>query len=100
MPTLGQSSPVARRAESAFWPVHHWRGDGKLTVPPGQAPRDRERKRLLCSTLSRSVPARLTCRALARRTDPCLGHVPCYAKGPLPLGKGPLAAKTGSGGRI
>jgi hypothetical protein len=27
--------------------------------------------------------------ALARRNGPCFGHVPCYAKGPLPGRKGP-----------
>ncbi len=56
----------------------------------GETPRDRLWERLPCPALSRSVPARLTCRAaLTLHTGPSFGHMPCYAKGPLPAGKGP-----------
>jgi hypothetical protein len=58
-------------------------------IPPNQAPRDREQKRLPGSTLSRSVPACLTYRALARRTRPLLWSHALLRKGPLPAGKGP-----------
>ncbi len=53
---------------------------GTPAILPGQAPRDRERQRLPGFTPSRPVPARLTCRALARRTGPRFGHMPCYAE--------------------
>ena len=56
---------------------------------PGEAPRDRRRCRLRGSTLSRSVPARLTCQAAADPPAPPFGHIPGHAKGPLPAGKGP-----------
>ncbi len=72
-------------------------GPGKLWSPTGssrpgtsgEAPRDRRRERLPGSTLSRSVPARLTCQALADRSGPGDGHIPYHARGPLPGGKGP-----------
>jgi hypothetical protein len=53
---------------------------GTPAILPGQAPRDRERQRLPGSTPPCPVPARLTCRALARRTGPRFGHMPCYAE--------------------
>ena len=61
---------------------------GTPAILPGQAPRDRERQRLPGFTPSRPVPARLTCRALARRTGPRSGHMPCYAEALSLRGKG------------
>jgi Tn3 transposase DDE domain len=54
----------------------------------GQAPRDRTWERLPCSTLSRSVPARLICRALGPPHRPCLVTYPATREALSLLGKG------------
>jgi hypothetical protein len=64
----------------------------------GEAPRDREQKRPPGSTLSRSVSACLTYRALARRTRPLLWSHTRLRKGPSLLGKGLDLRKLVAGG--
>jgi hypothetical protein len=61
--THWQSARSSRSGHRSGAPVCQWCPG--LTL--GEAPRDRERERLPGSTLSRSVPARLTCRTSARR---------------------------------
>jgi hypothetical protein len=73
---------------------------GTPAILPGQAPRDRERQRLPGSTPSCPVPARLTCRALARRTGPRFGHMPCYAEALSLARKGLYLRKLVAGGGI
>ena len=99
LPNLWRPQTCSSLRKYAFWQFRHERQERRIAVLVlGEAPRDRERERPTASTLSPYVPARLTCRALARRTGPCYGQMPCYAKGPLPPGKGPDLRKTSSGG--
>jgi hypothetical protein len=50
-----------------------------------------------CSTLYRSVPARLTCPSVAYRAGPALVTCPFTPKGPLPLEEGPDLQKSVAG---
>jgi hypothetical protein len=91
--THWQSARSSRSGHRSGAPICQWCPG--LTL--GEAPRDRERERLPGSTLSRSVPARLTCRTSAAALAPCFGHMPCYAEDPLPGGKGPDLRKLVAG---
>ena len=82
--THWQSARSSRPGHRSGAPVCQWCPG--LTL--GEAPRDRGRERPPCSTLSRSVPARLTCRTLVYRTGHCFGHMPGHARGLSLPGKG------------
>ena len=86
------SSKGGSRALDSQSPRSAFSGSG-LPYPLGQVPSDRQREGFPGSGLSRSVPARLTCRALFEpwATARASALVTCpVTKGPLPTGKGPL----------
>lgn len=58
--------------------------NGRFLCYLWETPRGSRRCRLPGSTVSHSVPARLTCQAAAYPPAPPSGHIPGHAKGPLP----------------